>query len=134
MTGIDRRSFLKISAFGAGGVMLAFNAVPEALAQGRGGAVTPPPDPHTYITVAPDNTITIIAKNPEVGQGVKTMLPMLIAEELDIDWKTVRIQQADLDESKYGRQVAGGSTSTPINWDPLRRVGAACRQLFVTAA
>jgi isoquinoline 1-oxidoreductase subunit beta len=132
-TQLTRRSFLKVSTATTGGLLISFYFDPLGLSQ----AQTLPTQnfvASAFVHVSPDNIVTITAKNPETGQGVKTMLPMLIAEELDLDWKDVRIQQADLDESKYGRQVAGGSTSTPINWDPLRRVGAACRAVFVTAA
>jgi isoquinoline 1-oxidoreductase beta subunit len=131
---LERRSFLKISLLAGGGVMLGLTAEHEAVAQGRGGPPAPPPDPHNYIKVAPDGTVTIMAKNPEVGQGVKTMLPMLIADEFDVDWKQCQIEQADYDESRYNAQSAGGSTATPVNFMPMRQVGAAGRALFITAA
>lgn len=133
MTGFNRRSFLKVSAFGAGGVLIGLQMEPEAKAQGRGAPMAPP-DPHAYIKVAPDGTVTIMAKNPEVGQGIRTMLPMLIAEELDVDWKSVKIEQTDFDDKKYAAQSAGGSTGTPNNWTPMRQVGAAGRAMFITAA
>jgi isoquinoline 1-oxidoreductase subunit beta len=134
MKHIDRRSFLKVSATGAGGVLIGLYIEPKLEAQGRGGPPPPPPDPHTYIKVAADGTVTIMAKNPEVGQGIKTMLPMLIAEELDVDWKSVKIEQTDFDDKKYAGQIAGGSTATPTNWVPMRQAGAAGRALFITAA
>ena len=78
--------------------------------------------------------ITVVAKNPEVGQGIKTMLPMLIAEELDVDFKDIKIEQALSDPAKYGAQFAGGSQATPQNWDEHRRFGATARTMLVSAA
>ena len=134
-----RRSFLRVTALSGGGVLLALCAGPleKLRAQEVRRPLAPfPPNipPNAFVSIAPDGATTIMAKNPDVGQGVRTSLPMLIADELDVDWKSVKVVQAELDEARYGPQRAGGSTSTPMNWDPLRRVGAAGRAMFLTAA
>jgi isoquinoline 1-oxidoreductase beta subunit len=128
---LSRRTFLQIGALTGGGLALGFFDLPFASAQGPARADL---SPRAFIQIASDGTITLMAKSPEIGQGVKTMLPMMIAEELDADWSRVRVQQADLDETLYGGQSAGGSTSTQNNYLPLRRVGAACRQMLISVA
>jgi isoquinoline 1-oxidoreductase beta subunit len=134
-TRVDRRSFLRVTALAGGGILLGsyikFGETAEAFAAGTAAADSALGN---FIRIMPDGIVTIIAKNPEIGQGVKTMLPMLIADELDVDWKNVRIEQAPLDTTKFQGQSAGGSTATPTNWEPMRRVGAAGRAMLVTAA
>lgn len=125
---IGRRAFLRVTALAGGGMMLADCLKPAAQ------PIADPLTPNAFIRITADGTVTIMAKNPEIGQGVKTMLPMLIAEELDADWRDVRIEQADVDQSKYGTQLAGGSTATPRNWLPLRQLGAAGRLMIIKAA
>ena len=127
--GLSRRTFLKASALVGGGLLLELHVPNVRAAASATGEML-----NAYIKVMPDGIVTITAKNPEIGQGVKTMLPMLIAEEIDVDWKNVRIEQAIADGAKYAPQFAGGSSATPLNWQPLRRVGAAAREMMVRAA
>jgi isoquinoline 1-oxidoreductase subunit beta len=125
---VDRRSFLKVSALAGGGLLIGrFETAAEAA---DAAAFSPNP----FIKIAADGAVTIISKNPEIGQGIKTSLPMLVAEELEVDWSKITVEQADADEAIYGSQVAGGSTATPNHWEPMRQMGAAAREMLVKAA
>ena len=130
---MDRRSFFRVSAIAGGGMLLAYYMKPvtKLLAQ---GFRQPRLLPTSFIKIMPDGIATIVAKNPEEGEGVKMMLPMLIADNLDIDWKDVRIEVPDIDFEKYGSQVTGGSMATPTNWIPMQQVGAGARQMLIAAA
>ena len=131
---MDRRTFLQVTTVAGGGLMIALYT-PELLAQrggGPGNAV--PPLPNNYITINPDNTFTIVAQNPETGQGIKTALPQLIADELDVDWSQVTIKQADYDNTKYISQTEGGSRAIPTHYTRMRQAGAGGRALMIAAA
>ena len=129
---MNRRSFLQLTALAGGGLALNLYRSPLNSAEAQG---TPPElTPQAFIHIGSDGVVTIMARASESGQGMRNMLPMLIAEELDVDWKDVRVQQAELNEKIYGAQFSGGSANTPEGWEPMRRVGAAGRQLLITAA
>jgi isoquinoline 1-oxidoreductase beta subunit len=129
---MDRRAFLRASAIGGGGLLVALYLKPDASAQG--GRAPQALSPDAFVRILPDGSVHIMAKNPEVGQGSKTELPMIIADELDADWRDVHAELADIDAAKYGRQVAGGSTTTPTSWMPMRQVGAGARAMLLAAA
>lgn len=124
---LDRRLVLKAALLTGGG--LAFDISTPVRSAGSSGAML-----NAFITIAPDNSVTIGAHYPEIGQGARTQLPMLIAEEMDLDWAQVRVTPTVSDEKVFGQQITGGSETTPTNWLPMRKVGAAARQQLVMAA
>ncbi|MGH7502678.1 MAG: molybdopterin cofactor-binding domain-containing protein [Longimicrobiales bacterium] len=131
---VDRRSFLRVTALAGGGLLLGTHL--DWLGGSNAFAADGLVDfaPNAFIRMTPDGIVTIMAKNPEIGQGVKTMLPMIIADELDVEWKNVRVEQAGLDTDRFEGQSAGGSSATPNNWMAMRQVGAAGRVMLIAAA
>jgi isoquinoline 1-oxidoreductase subunit beta len=124
----SRRDLLKTIA--AGGLLIPFAMPMRAMA---GQTAAAPAKLNAYLHIATDGIVTIASRKPEIGQGIKTSLPMLIAEELDVDWKNVRIEEARLDPA-FGNQATGGSFATTMSWDELRRVGGAARAMLMQAA
>jgi isoquinoline 1-oxidoreductase subunit beta len=128
---LARRSLLKLSA-GSGLVLAFWLGAPAGAA--KAAASSKELAPNAYLRIFTDGKILIYAKNPEVGQGVKTSLPMIVAEELDAAWADVVVEQSAINAKLYGRQAAGGSTSIPVNFEPLRRAGATARAMLISAA
>lgn len=134
MLPLSRRKFIKVSGLAGGGLVLAFSLGPAAEKALARNAPAEAFVPNAYVQIARDGAIVLFAKNPEIGQGVKTALPMIVAEELDAAWADVRVEQAPIDEALYGPQYAGGSNSVATNWDILRQAGAVARAMLVASA
>jgi isoquinoline 1-oxidoreductase beta subunit len=133
---INRRNFLKASALAGGGMMISFNWLAACRSNPEELASLPKEwyNVNAYLKIADNGLVTIYSPNPEIGQNVKTSMPMLVAEELDVDWKDVVVEQAGLDLVNYSRQLAGGSQSIRVAWKPLRQAGATARQMLMQAA
>ena len=127
---VNRRNFLKLASVAGGGLALGFTlSARPAL-----GDADDTPVFNAYVQIRPDGKVVLQAPNPEIGQGVKTSMPMIVAEELDAAWSDVEVIQSPIDMRAYGMQFAGGSRSIPQNWDRLRQAGAAARAMLLEAA
>lgn len=127
---LKRRAFLKVSMAASGALVVGVGWSGLALAEGMEGSTW---KPNLYVRIERDGTVTIVSKNPEAGQGVKTAFPMVVAEHLEVDWDKVQVEQAPLDD-RYGRQAIGGSRGTPDGWNDLRIAGAGALFLLTQAA
>jgi len=136
-TTYNRRSFLKGSVAAGGGLLLGFNWLASACSVDTPKGLVIPDEWYEingYLKIGENGVVTIFSPNPEIGQNVKTSMPMIVAEELDVDWKNVLVEQAPLDTSKYTRQLAGGSDSIRTTWSALRMAGATARTMLREAA
>ena len=138
----SRRSFLKITGAAGGGLMLGFTFLTSCRNEDTATAAADAPlqmpenwvAVNAFLKIGENGVVTIMSPNPEIGQNVKTSMPMLVAEELDVDWKNVIVEQAPLDTENFSRQLAGGSQSIRVAWEPLRTAGATARHLLLAAA
>lgn len=127
---VNRRNFLKMTGISAGGLILGWSVPKFAIAATADNEHSL----NAYLLISTDNTITLFSPNPEIGQGVKTALPMIIAEELEADWQAVVVKQSTIDSKLYKRQAAGGSRSVNVSWDKLRYAGASAKLMLIKAA
>lgn len=136
-TKFGRRSFLKTSAAAGGGLMLGFNWLLSSCQTSPEEVMAMPDewfDINAYLKIGDNGVVTIMAPNPEFGQNVITSMPMIVAEELDVDWEKVIVEQANFDDKKYDSQFTGGSMGIRTKWEPLRTVGASARHMLREAA
>ncbi len=136
-TNFSRRNFLKTSVLAGGGMLIGFNFLTACKAEAKMPvdiASLNFNDFNAFIKISDEGYVTIFSPNPEIGQGVKTSMPMIIAEELDVEWKNVTVAQGILDTKNYRRQMAGGSQSIRSSWTALRETGATTKQMLVSAA
>jgi isoquinoline 1-oxidoreductase beta subunit len=136
-TTFSRRDFIRTSALASGGLLIGFNffnSCKEAAVPAVDISKLNFNDFNAFIKIADNGYVTIYSPNPEIGQGVKTSMPMLIAEELDVPWEHVTVAQGALDTNNFTRQVAGGSQSIRFGWDALRQTGATAKQMLINAA
>ncbi len=128
MSALSRRAFLGTSAATTAGLVIGFYLPAQALAEAEAAF-----SPNAYLTIASDGKITIVVARSEMGQGVRTSLPMILAEELEADWQQIAIEQAGA-STLFGDQTTGGSASVRSTWDPMRKAGAQAREMLISAA
>jgi isoquinoline 1-oxidoreductase beta subunit len=126
MSPLSRREFVAAGVAAGAGLVIGFY-LPHGNSPGSTFA------PNAYLKITPDGKITIVVARSEMGQGVRTSLPMILAEELEADWKQIAIEQAGA-STLYGDQTTGGSASVRTTWDPMRKAGAAAREMLISAA
>jgi len=133
---IDRRSFLKVSALAGGGMMLSFSWLAGCKPSSNDILELPGEwfEFNNYIKIGDNGVVTLLSANPEFGSNVKTSMPMILAEELDVNWKDVIVEQADFFPERFSRQFTGGSQGIRQGWKPLRTAGGTARQMLVNAA
>ncbi|MCE2834381.1 MAG: molybdopterin-dependent oxidoreductase [Chitinophagaceae bacterium] len=130
---MDRRKFLKVSSWAGGGMMISFDwFAGQIIAQGSSASLPQTwSELNSYIRIANDGAVTLLSPNPEFGSNVITSMPMILAEELDVDWKSVTVEQADFLPQRFDRQFTGGSQAIRQGWKGLRLAGATARRLLL---
>jgi isoquinoline 1-oxidoreductase beta subunit len=128
MSALSRRDFIVAGAAAGAGLVIGVY-LPHGRKHRAGDAFSP----NAYLKITPDNKVTVVVARSEMGQGVHTSLPMILAEELEADWKQIQIEQAGA-STLFGDQTTGGSASVRTTWDPMRRAGAAAREMLISAA
>src|ERR1700676_4202249 len=127
MSPLSRRECVAVAVAGGAGLVVGFY-LPHGERKSKDAF-----SPNAYLRITPDNKVTIVVARSEMGQGIRTALPMILAEELEADWKQIEIEQAGA-STLYGDQTTGGSASVKTTWDPMRKAGAAAREMLISAA